>query len=225
MDRRFRGRPALVALAVLALLVALPWWLFTGLLSGPDHSACADAFSADVAFVLSYVGLALALAALVEAFRTQRLRIGWALLGAYAVALAVSVGISITCAEDEGSNDKAGTLGGGDVKDISTLRACLKTAGARLTAPGERVRVPREGTWVFYDGKLPDGAEVKSVEGVGSARFRVYFAAEPGKETPGFETVLDHPERAAVVAYVYPERAHTVGAAEECLPRMRNVGL
>ncbi len=190
-----------------------------------DHSACADSFSADLASVLSYFGLALALGAFIEAFRTDRRRGGWVLLGAYAVALAVSVGISLTCPEDEEGNDRAGTRGGGTVKDIPTLRTCLKRARAQLATSGERVRIPREGTWVFYVGKLPDGAEVKSVEGVGSARFRLYYASERGKESPGFEILLDHPRRAAVVAYVYPERADIVSKAEACLPHMRNVGL
>jgi hypothetical protein len=56
-------RSGVVALSVVGLLVSAVWWLAGLVLSESDHTACGRTVSADVAFALSYVGLALGIGA------------------------------------------------------------------------------------------------------------------------------------------------------------------
>lgn len=50
--------------------------------------------------------------------------------------------------------------------NIAMLRACLKGAGTKSAARPKDLRFPRQ-VEAFYEGRLPNGARVALVEGVG----------------------------------------------------------
>jgi hypothetical protein len=70
------GRGVLIGWAILALPIASGWWLATYLLYFDDHSDCMGDLSAKLALGASYVGIALAVGALISAWLRRPARLG-----------------------------------------------------------------------------------------------------------------------------------------------------
>ena len=85
-----------MAAAIAALPIAAIWWFGTLLLTSDNDSDCIGSLSAKLAFGASHVGIALAVAALISAWR-RAVRFGWALLAIYATLLGISTLIFFTC--------------------------------------------------------------------------------------------------------------------------------
>lgn len=215
------SRVALGAMSALALLVSTVWWLATGLLAGDDHSACSGDFEARAAFWSSFAGALLALAGLGLALADRRLRLGWMALALYAMLLAASVVVFLTC-EDDLTKETGGELGEARVSDVASLRKCLKGAGVRIADSSRDLRFPT-GVQEFYVGKLPNGSRVVSVRGQ-NPPFRLYVAGEPDGSHPGINRAFETPERLPLVGYVYPVKDEVAADADRCLPRMEASG-
>lgn len=90
------GRGVLIGWAIVALPIGGVWWLGTYLLYFDGHSDCMGELSAKLALGGSYVGIALAVGALISAW-LRAVRLGWALLAIYAALLGISLWIFFSC--------------------------------------------------------------------------------------------------------------------------------
>lgn len=90
-------RLAFVVAALVALALAVPWWIASVLLSGSYDSACEDSVQADMTFYAANLGVLLALGALLDAALTKRPRYAGPLLGIYLVLGVASFVAGATC--------------------------------------------------------------------------------------------------------------------------------
>ncbi len=90
-------RLAVLGLAILCVAVAVLWWAAAGLLATDMDSDCQASTAADVGFVAAYVGVGLAVVALVPAILDRARRLVLGLLGAFAVLLVGWLFVLGTC--------------------------------------------------------------------------------------------------------------------------------
>jgi hypothetical protein len=93
---KLASRVGLVVASIASLAVGALWWFAAGLTAGSHDSACQDEASAEVAWVLANVGLALAIVGFVAAI-VRRLELGWSALGLYVALFAVAFALLTTC--------------------------------------------------------------------------------------------------------------------------------